>query len=121
NDDGNFQIDSICSWPIGRSFQTPSELKALLKADREAYVRGLTEKLMIYALGRGIERYDRPAVTAISAELPSRNYKFSELVLGIVNSLPFQMRRASAPSEAKIDKRRETGSMAGGRLAPPPQ
>jgi len=93
-EDGKFPVDANGSLPDGRSFQTPTELKALLKADREAFVRGLTEKLLIYALGRGIERYDRPVVAAIADRLPSRDYKFSELVLEIVNSLPFQMRRA---------------------------
>ena len=48
--------------------KTPAELKALLKADRDAFVRGLTEKLLTYALGRGLERYDRPVVAAIAAQ-----------------------------------------------------
>ena len=67
----------------------------LLKADREAFVRGLTEKLLTYALGRGLERYDRQVVAAIAARQPSSNYRFSQLVIDIVNSLPFQMRHAS--------------------------
>jgi hypothetical protein len=100
--DGKFAIDATGSLPDGRSFQTPSELKALLDADRDAFVRGLTEKLLIYALGRGLERYDRPAVTEITARLASHDYKFSQLVLGIVNSLPFRMRSP-----------RESGQIAG--------
>jgi hypothetical protein len=55
----------------------------------------LTEKLLTYALGRGLERYDRPALARIEAALPSKNYRFSQLVIEIVNSLPFQMRSAS--------------------------
>jgi len=95
-EDGKNPLDVSGSLPDGRSFQTPAELKALLKNghDRDAYVRGLTEKLMMYALGRGLERYDRPAVTAITDKLASQDYKFSRLVMGIVNSLPFQMRQA---------------------------
>ncbi len=94
-EDGKNALDVSGTFPDGRSFQTPAQLKALLKEghDREAYVRGLTEKLMIYALGRGLERYDRPAVAAITAKLQARDYKFSELVLGIVTSLPFEMRQ----------------------------
>ena len=65
-------------------------------SDRDAFVRGLTEKLLTYALGRGLERYDRPTVTEITARLSARDYKFSQLVLEIVNSLPFQMRAAPA-------------------------
>jgi hypothetical protein len=94
-EEGKFPVDASGSLPDGRSFQTPAELKAILKADREVFVRALTEKLLTYALGRGLERYDRPIVTEITAKLPARDYKFSELVLEIVNSLPFQMRRAS--------------------------
>jgi hypothetical protein len=94
-EDGKFPVDASGALPDGRSFRTPAELKAILKADRDVFVRGLTEKLLIYALGRGLERYDRPVVTEIAAKLPSADYKFSQLVLEIVDSLPFRMRRAS--------------------------
>jgi hypothetical protein len=67
-------------------------LKALLRQDRDIFARALTEKLLIYAVGRGLERYDRPTVAAIVVKLPAQDYRFSTLVLGIVNSLPFQMR-----------------------------
>ena len=97
-EDGNFPVDASGSLPGGRSFTGPIELKALLKEDRDAFVRGLTEKLLTYALGRGLERFDRPAVATITAKLPSQDYRFSELVLGIARSLPFQMRRATQPS-----------------------
>jgi hypothetical protein len=94
-EEGKFPVDASGSLPDGRSFHTPAELKAILKADRDPFVRCVTEKLLTYALGRGLERYDRPIVNEIAAKLPSRDYKFSSLVLEIVNSLPFQMRRAS--------------------------
>lgn len=93
-EDGKLPLDVSGSLPDGRSFQTPAQLKALLKGDRDAFVRGLTEKLLMYAIGRGLERYDRPAVTGITTKLASQDYKFSQLVLDIVNSLPFQMRHA---------------------------
>src|SRR5207237_314975 len=93
-EEGKFPVDASGVLPDGRSFQTPAQLKVLLKADREVFVRGLTEKLLIYSLGRGLERYDRPTVTEITSKLASQDYKFSQLVLGIVNSLPFQMRAA---------------------------
>ncbi len=100
-EDGKNALDVSGSLPDGRSFQTPAQLKALLKDghDCDAYIRGLTEKLLMYALGRGLERYDRPAVTAIAAKLSSQDYKFSQLVLGIVNSLPFQMRQSHQTSQ----------------------
>jgi hypothetical protein len=93
-EDGKFAVDATGSLPGGRSFNGPKELKALLKEDRDAFVRGVTEKLLTYALGRGLERFDRPVVASIAAKLPARNYRFSELVIGIVNSLPFQNRRS---------------------------
>jgi hypothetical protein len=93
-EEGKFPVDASGALPDGRAFQTPAQLKGILKADRDVFARGLTEKLLIYALGRGLERYDRPTVAGIADKLASRDYKFSQLVLGIVNSLPFQMRSA---------------------------
>jgi hypothetical protein len=103
-EEGKFPVDASGSLPDGRSFHTPAELKAIFKADREAFVRCIAEKLLTYALGRGLERYDRPIVTAIAARLAAKDYKFSQLVLEIVNSLPFQMRRGG-----------ETGALADAR------
>jgi len=91
--DGKFPIDASGTLPDGRSFKGPQELKAILRADRAAFAEGLTEKLLIYALGRGLERYDRPTVKKITNRLAAENYRFSSLVLEIVKSLPFQMRR----------------------------
>ena len=50
--------------------------------------------MLTYALGRGLERYDRPALHAIEAGVAAHDYRFSQLVIGVVNSLPFQMKRA---------------------------
>jgi hypothetical protein len=91
--DGKFPIDASGTLPDGRSFKGPQELKAILRADRAAFAEGLTEKLLIYALGRGLEPYDRPTVKKITNQLAAENYRFSSLVLAIVKSLPFQMRR----------------------------
>ncbi len=89
--DGKFPVDSAGTLPSGKSFDGPDELKAILASDREVFTRCLTEKLMTYALGRGLERYDRPTVKAIVQEVAAGDYRFSSLVLAIVNSLPFQM------------------------------
>lgn len=56
----------------------------------------MTEKLLTYALGRGLEFYDMPAVRAITRDAASDDHRFSSLVLGIVNSMPFQMRRTES-------------------------
>lgn len=95
--DGSAPVDSSGALPDGRSFRTPAELKQILKSDRDAFVRGVTEKMLMYALGRGLQSYDKPTVASIVAEVEKNDYRFSSLVLGIVRSLPFQMR--SAPPE----------------------
>jgi len=96
--DGKFAIDAAGTLPDGRSFKGPRELKAILRADRDSFAEGLTEKLLTYALGRGLERYDRPTVKQIAKQLAADDYRFSTLVLEIVRSLPFQMRRGDQAS-----------------------
>ena len=91
--DGKFAIDATGTLPDGRSFNGPRELKAILRADRDSFAEGLTEKLLTYALGRGLERYDRPTVKQITKRLAADDYRFSTLVLEIVKSMPFKMRR----------------------------
>jgi cytochrome c553 len=91
--DGKFPIDASGTLPDGRTFAGPQELKVILRADRAAFAEGLTEKLLTYALGRGLERYDKPTVKKIAGRLAAKDYRFSSLVLEIVRSLPFQMRR----------------------------
>jgi len=94
--DGKFPIDASGMLPDGRTFKGPAELKVILKADRHAFAEGVTEKLLIYALGRGLESYDKPAVKQIVARLAAEDYRFSRLVTEIVSSLPFQTRRGEA-------------------------
>lgn len=91
--DGKFPIDSSGSLPGGRKFNGPEELKAILKTDRDAFAKGLTEKLLTYALGRGLESYDKRTVKEIGAHLSEADYRFSHLILEIVKSMPFQMTR----------------------------
>lgn len=92
--DGKFPVDDSGILPDGRTFNGPEQLRSLLMADRDAFARGLSEKLLTYALGRGLERYDKPAVKQIAANVAAKEYKFSALVWEIANSLPFQQRRA---------------------------
>jgi mono/diheme cytochrome c family protein len=91
--EGKHSIDPSGTLPGGQSFKGPVELRAILKTRQEAFARCLTEKMLTYALGRGVERYDRCTIEA-SAKLAGKdNYKFSSLVLEIVKSDPFQKRR----------------------------
>ncbi len=89
--DGKFAIDASGVLPDGRQFNGPAGLKAILTANRDAFARCMTEKLLTYALGRGVESYDRPVVNVIVRQLAAGDYRFASLVLGIVNSMPFQM------------------------------
>jgi Protein of unknown function (DUF1592)/Protein of unknown function (DUF1588)/Protein of unknown function (DUF1587)/Protein of unknown function (DUF1585)/Protein of unknown function (DUF1595) len=92
--EGKFPVDASGVLPGGQKFQGPNELKTLLLERRTAFLAGLSEKMLTYALGRGLERYDRPALQSIEASVAAHDYKFSQLVTEVVNSLPFQMNRA---------------------------
>jgi hypothetical protein len=92
--DGPFAIDPAGTLPDGRSFQGPAELKKLLKAQKDLFGRCLAEKMLTFALGRGLEYYDRCAVDRIVEGLARNEYRFSALVGEVVNSEPFQMRTA---------------------------
>lgn len=91
-EDGEFDVDASGKLPDGRSFSGPVELKTILKADSEAFTQGMTERMLTYALGRGLEVYDRRTVRSIADRVMENDYRFSSLVLGIVNSLPFKNR-----------------------------
>jgi hypothetical protein len=91
--DGKYAIDASGSLPDGRSFRGPDDMKTILKGDRDAFAVAITEKMLTYALGRGLERYDKRTVKAIAGRLGARQYRFSALVEEIVKSQPFQMRR----------------------------
>ena len=68
----------------------------MLLARQDEFVTTVAEKLLTYALGRGIEHYDRPALRAIVRDAAADGYRWSSLVLGVARSLPFQMRRAES-------------------------
>ena len=95
--DGGFDIDSSGTMPDGRPFQGPDDLKRILQRD-EGFAQTVTEKMLTYALGRGLEFYDQCTVEAILAELKKNDYKLSQLVLEIVRSAPFQRRSTADES-----------------------
>jgi hypothetical protein len=97
--DGDFAIDASGTLPDGQSFQGPPELKAILKAKKELFSRCLAEKMLIYALGRGVEYYDTPTIDRINAALARNDHKFSTLVTEIAKSDPFRLRRGKEPSK----------------------
>ncbi len=97
--DGKFPVDASGTFPNGKTFATPAEMKALLRSNLPDFTRCLTEKMLTYALGRGVEKYDRLAVQRIVRETAEDNYKFQTLILGLVHSVPFQMRRGGLKQE----------------------
>ena len=96
DEDSGTPIDASGRLPDGSEFTGPAGLTQLMVTKyREDFVRTVTEKLMTYALGRGVEHYDNPTVRAIARQAALDNYRMSSLILSIVKSTPFQMRRAS--------------------------
>jgi hypothetical protein len=90
--DGKFSIDTSGTLPDGQTFQGAKDLKQILRAQSETFTRNLAEKLLTFAVGRGLESYDRAALDQICSKTAANGYKFSAMVSEIVNSKPFQMR-----------------------------
>ena len=87
-------VDSSAVLPDGTRFRGPAGLRAFLVDQHRQFVEAMTEKLLAYALGRRLEYYDRPAVRGIVREAAGSDYRLSDILLGIVRSPAFQMRRA---------------------------
>lgn len=106
--DGQYPIDASGTLPGNKSFQSPAEMRTLLKDDINEFSRCLTEKMLTYALGRGLERYDRRTVDEISKKVAAGGYQFQTLIYEVVRSLPFQSRRGEGVSRAAVETK-ETG------------
>jgi hypothetical protein len=100
-------IDASGGLPDGSAFEGAAGLRKAVLNRPELFVTTLTEKLMTYALGRGLEYYDAPAVRDITRRARTDDYRLSSVVLGIVNSTPFKMRRAAARGEGAPQARAE--------------
>lgn len=94
--DGNFKIDPSGVLPDGKKVNGPQDLRAVLMEKKDLFTRALSEKLLIYAIGRGTEYYDDTAIDKIAANTAKDGYKFSRLVMEIVKSDPFIKRRGTA-------------------------
>jgi hypothetical protein len=94
--DGGSPVDASGTLPDGTAFKTPATFRSALLQTSDAFVTTVTEKLLTYALGRGVEYYDKPAVRRIVRESAASDYRWSELILAVVKSAPFQMRRAQS-------------------------
>jgi hypothetical protein len=91
--DGKLPIDASTTLADGTAVNGHDGLAAVLKADPMAFAECLAEKMLIYALGRGLDRRDRKTVKTLVQRMAREDYRFSSLVLGIVQSEPFQMRK----------------------------
>ena len=87
-------IDASGGLPDGSEFVGVQGLERALLERPELFVRTLTEKLLTYALGRGVDHHDAPAVRRIVENAGDDNYRLSSLILGVVQSPPFRMRQA---------------------------
>jgi hypothetical protein len=87
-------IDTSGVLPDGTRIDGPASLRRVLLDRKEQFVATVTERLLTYALGRGLEAADMPAVRGIVRDAAAHDNRWSALVMGVVRSLPFQMRRA---------------------------
>jgi hypothetical protein len=90
------EINSTINWS-GRVVDSPKAFREALLSRKDEFIRTVTEKLLTYALGRGVDSFDAPTVRQIGRELAQNDYRWSSLVLGIARSAPFEMRRAPGP------------------------
>ena len=94
--DGGEAVDPSGTMLNGATFDGPGEFKQLLVSHQDAFLATMTEKLLTYALGRGVEPYDMPAVRQVLRNASADDYRWSAIVSAIARSVPFQMRRAAS-------------------------
>ena len=97
--DGGAAIDSTIEW-ADRTIDSPRAFRETLANRGTQFVQTVTEKLLTYALGRGVNYYDAPVVRQLVRDLERDGYRWSTLVRGIVESMPFQMRRTPVPDRS---------------------
>jgi hypothetical protein len=91
--DGKLSIDAAATLEDGKTVKGPAGLAAILTARPDAFAECLAEKMLIYALGRGLDRSERKTVKELAQRMAREDYRFSSLVLGIVQSDLFQSRK----------------------------
>jgi hypothetical protein len=91
--DGDLPVDSTGELPAGRKFSGPAQLIQILKTQQKQFSRCLSEKMLTYALGRGLEPYDNCNVDAIVSRVAAEGNRFSALITEVVVSEPFRMRK----------------------------
>jgi hypothetical protein len=89
-DDGGYEIDTASTLLDGSKLEGPAGVRNLLLARSDQFISTVSEKLMVYALGRPVEYYDRPALRKVTKEAAAHQNRWSSIILGVVNSMPFQ-------------------------------
>lgn len=100
SDAGNVPIDASGRLADGTSLRGVNDLRNALVTRPDQFVQTFTEKLMTYSLGRSVEYHDMPVVRSIVKEAARKNYSFSAIVMGIINSDPF--RKVTVPGENRV-------------------
>ena len=93
--DGELEIDTTGQFSDGTSFTGINDLKEILKSRKQQFIKCITEKMLTYALGRGLEYYDKPTVDEIVSVLEENDFRSSVLISQIVKSDPFRLRRGT--------------------------
>ena len=94
--EADLPIDASGALPDGTEFHGPAGLRTVVLERQDQFVDTVTEKLLSYALGRGPEHVDRPVIRRIARDAASDNYRWSSIIVGIVKSTPFRMRRSAS-------------------------
>jgi mono/diheme cytochrome c family protein len=102
---GEQAVDASGVLPGGQKFEGPVELRKILLNRKQEFIRNVTQKMLAYGLGRGLEYYDTPSVNEIEKALADNDYRSSVLITEIVKSFPFQFRR-NAPVEQATNNRK---------------
>jgi hypothetical protein len=87
------KVDASAVLPDGTKFEGPQGLQGILMSRKNQFVEAFTERLMTYALARGLEAYDMPSVRAVRYAAQKDGYRMNDIIMGIVTSVPFDMRR----------------------------
>ncbi len=105
--DGKFPVDSTGTLPNGKSFTNPAEMRAALLSRLPDFAHCMTEKMLTYALGRGVGPNDRRTVDEIDRTLAAQDYPFEQFIFEVVRSLPFQSRRGEVVTSQNAVKPKE--------------
>lgn len=106
-------VNASGALPDGTEFEGVSGMEQALLERPEQFVQALAEKLLTYALGRGVDYYDAPAIRRILRDARHEDYRFSSLILGIARSVPFRMRALEEPGESERDSARPAAASRG--------